>query len=63
MVGNDPINSGDKQSLIISVSDARSNDKVAGANIVGQVSKSSGVANKDFDFIAITMGKPLTRGR
>src|SRR5215212_6917518 len=48
MVGNDPINSGDKQSLIISVSDARSNDKVAGANIVGQVSKSSGVANKGF---------------
>ncbi len=48
MVGNDPITAGDKQSLIISVSDARSNDKVAGANIVGQVSKSSGIANKGF---------------
>jgi hypothetical protein len=48
IVGNDPITAGDKQSLIISVSDARSNDKVAGAKIVGQVTKSSGVANKGF---------------
>jgi hypothetical protein len=48
MVGNDPITAGDRQSLIISVSDARSNDKVAGANIAGQVTKSSGAANKGF---------------
>src|SRR5919199_6239643 len=48
MVGNDPITAGDRQSVIISVSDARSNDKVAGANIAGQVTKSSGAANKGF---------------
>src|ERR1051325_7959157 len=47
-VGNDPITAGDRESVIISVSDARSNDKVAGANIAGQVTKSSGVPNKGF---------------
>ncbi len=48
LVDNDPITVGDKQILIISVSDARSNDKVADAKIVGQVTESSGVANKGF---------------
>ena len=47
-VNNDPITAGDRESIIISVSDARSNDKVAGANIAGQVTKSSGVPNKGF---------------
>jgi hypothetical protein len=48
LVGSDPISVGDKQILIISVSDARSNDKVAGAKIVGHVTESSGVTNKGF---------------
>jgi hypothetical protein len=48
LVGNDPITVGDKQILSIYVSDARSNDKVADAKIVGQVTESSGVTNKGF---------------
>jgi hypothetical protein len=48
IVGNDPIRAGGKQSLTVSVSDAKTNDKVAGANILGQVTKSSGAASKTF---------------
>jgi hypothetical protein len=47
-VGNNPISAGDKQSLTVSVSDAKTNDKVVGAKILGQVTKSSGLGSKGF---------------
>ena len=48
IVGSNPISAGDKQSLTVSVSDAKTNDEVAGAKILGQVTKSSGLGSKGF---------------
>jgi hypothetical protein len=47
-MGNDPITAGNKQNVIVLVSDATSNEKVAGAKVVCQVTKSSGLPNKGF---------------
>jgi hypothetical protein len=38
-VGKDPIPTGNKQNVIVSVSDAKSNEKVAGAKVIGLVMK------------------------
>jgi hypothetical protein len=48
-VGKDPITAGNKQNIIVSVSDAISNEKVAGAKVTGQVVKSSGLPKKGFE--------------
>jgi hypothetical protein len=48
-VGKDPVTTGNKQNIIVSVSDARSNEKVAGAKVIGQVMKSSGLSKKGFE--------------
>jgi len=40
-VADDPVTVGKKQNVIVLVSDATSNDKVSGAEVVGQVTKSS----------------------
>jgi hypothetical protein len=47
-VANDPVTVGKKQNVIVLVSDATSNDKVSGAEVVGQVTKSSGLLKKEF---------------
>jgi hypothetical protein len=48
-VGKDPVTAGNKQNVIVSVSDARSNEKVAGAKVIGLVMKPSGVRSKEFE--------------
>ena len=47
-LGNDSITAGNKQKVTVLVSDATSNEKVAGAKVVGQVTKSSGLLKKGF---------------
>ena len=56
-VGKDPITAGNKQNIVVSVSDARSNEKVAGAKVIGQVMKSSGHPNIGFEINADDNGQ------